>query len=230
MDPKNYSNDVNETASESQSLSRVEWFLGLTVALLLSAVAIPGVGPIAQPSFDDPTVRGLEGLLLRARAEAIQTGDDHIVFFRPDVSTLSFPELEVSELMALLIRDRDGDGGASEAEYVASVPIDSSGGVEWGTAMAARPANGDGSLSLASPLSFPLNDAGKPGHELVFRSDGAPIVNGTASPTGVPTSGAGTAYLRSATRDYAVVLSPWGDVDVQVWDVASGTWQVAIGL
>ncbi len=60
---------------------RVEWLLGVAIALMLAVAAIPGVRPLADRDPANATARGLEGLLRLARDEASQTGEDHIVFF-----------------------------------------------------------------------------------------------------------------------------------------------------
>lgn len=221
-------NATQPVGTAPRSKRDVEWFLGIVVALLLVVVAVPGIKPIEQSVLDDATVRGFEGLLLLARDEAVQTGDDHIVFF--DSGKGSDPSIEgaPSEVMAWLIRDRDGDGRPSEAEYVASVPIDANGSVGWGSRFATQPAIGDIATTLMGPLSFGSRRANGEASALIFRQDGAPILAGSAEGADdTSNSSAGTVYLQSTTRDYAVVLSPWGDVDVQVWDDITASWQLA---
>lgn len=215
--------------------SKVEWLLGISIACLLAVAAIPGIQSIPHRELEDVTVRGLEGLLLLARDEAIQTGDDHIVLFEVDATRGQLINDQGAPVMALLIRDRNGDGRQSASEYVASVPVgsvdsDGIGGlVEWGSVLATVPANGDAAGQISSPWSFG-QAMGQPGHvrRLVFRADGVP--HSFSLDTGLRGSagtGAGTVYLHSPTLDYAVVLSPWGDVNVQIWDAASQTWQTA---
>jgi hypothetical protein len=52
------------------------------------------------------------------------------------------------------------------------------------------------------------------------------VLNSTAAAGSKHASGAGIVYLKSTTRDYALVLSPWGDIDVQVWDNFSSSWRL----
>jgi hypothetical protein len=54
----------------------------------------------------------------------------------------------------------------------------------------------------------------------------ATVLNSTAGAKSTGASGAGIVYLKSTTRDYALVLSPWGDIDVQVWDNFSSSWRL----
>ncbi|MBW2294257.1 MAG: hypothetical protein JRG94_18380 [Deltaproteobacteria bacterium] len=221
-------NDVESIESETQAVAsrRVEWFLGIAVAFVLAVAAIPGVQPTPHRDLAAATVREVEGLLRLARDEAVRTGEDHIVFFEHASGGGPVTDDQGAPLMALLICDRDGDGRPSESEYIASVPADTDGIVHWGSALATRPAAGDIAEQLHGPLSFGRSDAQIRERGLVFRSDGAPH-SASSSVGGAGESGAGTVYLRGPTRDYAVVLSPWGDVDLQVWDTHSQSWQLA---
>ena len=197
----------------------MEWLVGVAIAFLLAVVAVPGIKPVPQRELANGTVRDLEGLLLLARDEAVETGDDHILFFEID-SNGTITNDRGAPVMALLIRDRNGDGLRADAEYVASVPVDSDGRVMWGSVLATMPADGDSAGQLSGPWSFDqaMGHAGRV-RRLVFRADGAPhSFTADAVDSEIPStagSGAGTVYLHSETEDYAVVLSPWGDVNVQ---------------
>ncbi len=204
---------------------RVEWFLGLAVALLLAVAAIPGIQPTPHRDLAAATVWEIEGLLRLARDEAVRTGEDHIVFFEPGNRGAPVTNDRGAPVMALLFRDRDGDGRPSESEYIASIPADTDGIVRWGSALATRPAAGDITVQLHDPLGFGRSDVQVREGGVIFRSDGAPHSAGS-SVGSAGDSGAGTVYLRGPTRDYAVVLSPWGDVELQVWDTRSQAWQL----
>jgi hypothetical protein len=227
--PSDLTSDSLRELRAQRDGKRVEWLLGLAIAFLLAVAAVPGIQSTPQSELSDVTVRGLEGLLLLARDEAIRTGDDHIVFFEIDGPGGEVTNDRGVPVMALLIRDRDADGQPSDSEYVASVPLGSDGLVSWGSARATTPADGDAAQRLLGPWSFG-ESAGQPGRvpRLVYRSDGAPHAYTAESGThGDAGSGAGSVYLYSASEDYAVVLSPWGDVDVQVWDPGSMSWRLA---
>jgi hypothetical protein len=213
--------------SRQQPKRNIEWVLGLIVASLLAVAAIPGVKSVETVSLDNPTVRGVEELLLLARDEAVQTGDDHIVFFgQADGAPVAIDGLS-SDVMAWLIRDRDADGLASKAEYIASVPADAQGAVVWGSGFATHPATGDVARTINGPLSFSSGSTEAVDSGLVFRRDGvATVLNATAAAKSTGVSGAGIVYLKSKTRDYALVLSPWGDIQVQIWDNFSSSWRL----
>lgn len=198
---------------------KIEWLLGLTLAAMLAVVAVPGIQTRPEPKAADPTVHGLERLLVLARDGAMANGDDHFVLLEPTGAA--------SESLAMLFRDLDHDGRPEEAELIDSVSVDRDGELVWGSALAQHPANGDAAEVLRTPWSF-----ADPGDEdavrgLVFGADGVPHAITASGRRGVAGSGAGGLYLHRGTRDYAVVLSPWGDVEVQVWDVPSRSWQLA---
>ena len=98
--------------------------------------------------------------------------------------------------------------------------------MRWGSVLATKPANGDAASELSDPRGTgPSNSPVRAGG-LVFRADGTPHSFPSIS-GGSGDTAAGAVYLHDPTRDYAVVLSPWGDVDVQVWDAHSQSWQLA---
>ncbi len=209
---------------ENSAARRVEWALGIVIALLLVVAAIPGVRPVALHDPAGIAMRELEELLLLARDEAIQTGDDHLVLFEAESGDTVFLDDRGAPAMASLFRDRDRNGQSSESEYVASVPA---GLLRWGRSGATPPVNGEGVGGSASGAhgdaqsGDPLAVGG-----LIFRADGVPR---SVSPRGKVAAGSdpGAVYLHTPTRDYAVVLSPWGDVDLQFWDSSIGAWQLA---
>lgn len=220
-------NEVESNKAETQATNpaRVDWFLGIAVALLLAVVAVPGVRPTSHRDLAEATVREVEELLRHARDEAVRTGEDHIVFFEHSATV---DHDRKPAFMALLIHDRDGDGRPSESEIVASIPADTEGIVRWGSALATKPASGDVAGELRGPLSFGRSDAQIRERGLVFRSDGVPQP-ATSILGAAGDSGAGALYLHGPTLDYAVVLSPWGDVDLQVWDTRSQSWRMVPG-
>ncbi len=128
--------------------------------------------------------------------------------------------------MALLIRDHDGDWLPSQVEHVASVPQQVESGVEWGSRRATVPADGDIAERLVGPWTFTQPNGRSLARWLLFEPDGAPhAFASTAKQAGAAGSGAGTVYLRSPQRDYAVVVSPWGEIEVQIWDDDASDWR-----
>lgn len=228
----------NETPCETETLApegrtkspnrKIELLLGLGVAFVLAVMAVPGVKPVPEPEPLNRTVRSLEGLMVLARDEAVQTGEDHMIVFERSLVMGEGAEPAVSSLVARLIRDRNGNGSASSFETMESLPLEPQSGLGWGSSLATRPADGDPAKSLSGETIFDQFGSEVPQHALVFGADGAPhSVSLPSGLRGAAGSGAGAVYLHSASRDYAVVLSPWGDIDLQVWNQASSEWQLA---
>ncbi len=211
-----------------------DWLLGIVVAAVLAAVAIPGVRTRPEHAIEVASVERLEELVRLACDQAVATGDDHFVL-------LEASQQEAGEASVLVFRDLDGDAAPSEIEVLGRVSLAPA---TWGSAAAHEPAIGDTGTGLEGPWSFAARsrpaaiDPGVPTGEpvarptgsrgVVFDATGVPHGLSQAGLRGAAGSGAGSLYLRTTTQDYALVLSPWGDVDVQVWDAASASWQVAV--
>ena len=109
---------------------------GFTILELMVAEAILGIfasiGAIAmQSTFGEArakgAVRNFADLMMLARAEAIRTGDNHLVFFAHDAEDNALTGSGGQAAAALLIRDEDGDGKVDAGEKVAAVNVDSTG-------------------------------------------------------------------------------------------------------
>ncbi len=224
--------------SPAQTPPRVDWWLGLIVGGLLVAVAVPGIRTAPEHAIDEPSVERLASLIRLARDEAVASGDEHFLF-------LERPEGEGGQGSVLLFRDIDGDSKPSEVEVIGSLPLAPA---RWGSAFAVERAIGDAGVGLRGPWSFdaqsrpaampeisavsaeaPTAPAPIPSgiRGIVFDAAGVPHRIESNGLRAEPGSGAGSLYLRTSERDFAIVLSPWGDVDVQLWDGDATGWQVA---
>jgi hypothetical protein len=218
--------EIRESDASSARSGRIEWILGVVIALVLAMAAIPGVRSTEDSTQAEMTVLGIEGLLLLARDKAMQTGANYLVFFEGDPRGGPVVNTKGEPVMALLIRDLDGDWLPSRSEYVASVPYQLLTGMEWGSERATAPAEGDLADELRGPWSFTQPNGSSRARWLLFEPDGAPHSFASVDrEAGAAGSGAGTVYLHSPHRDYAVVVSPWGDVEVQIWDDGSSAWR-----
>lgn len=218
--------DAGVSDEKSPTSVRIEWVLGLLIASLLAVVAIPGVRVDEDPSQANSAVSSIEELLLLARDEAMQTGQNHLVFFEGDPRGGPIVDAKGMPVMALLIRDYDGDWLPSLSEHIASVPMAPNSVLEWGSQRATMPAEGDTADEIVGPWSFIQPNGHSRARWLRFEADGAPHSFASISKeAGAAGSGAGTVYLRSDARDYAVVVSPWGDIEVQVWVDGAASWR-----
>jgi hypothetical protein len=179
-------------------------------------------------------VRNFADLMMFARTEAIRTGDSHIVFFAQDAQDNALTGAGGQPAAALLIRDEDADGQVDAGEKVASVNVDATGSLSWGSAYAAA---GSSKAPNDNPdATFPESDAdflccsftepdGDAARWVLFRPDGMPRAF-SVSPfsTGNVASGNGAVYVTSGGRDYAVVLAPLGGVRVHAWARGASAW------
>jgi prepilin-type N-terminal cleavage/methylation domain-containing protein len=216
---------------------------GFTILEVMVAVALLGifalVGGIAmQSTFGEArakgAVRNFADLLMLARTEAIRTGDNHIVFFAQDAQDNPLTGTGGQPAAALLVRDEDGDGLIDGGEKVASVNVDATGSLSWGSAYAAA---GSTKAPNDNPAAtFPASDTdflccsftepdGDAASWVLFRPDGVPRAF-SVSPfsAGNAASGNGAVYVTSGARDYAVVLAPLGGVRVHAWAKGASAW------
>jgi prepilin-type N-terminal cleavage/methylation domain-containing protein len=179
-------------------------------------------------------VRALADLLSLARAEAIRTGDNHIVFFSLDAADNALTGPSGGAAAALLIRDIDADGAVDNGERVAAVNVDQTGSLAWGSAFAAAgsdeaPQDNPGATFPASDPDFLcctfLEPDGGPARWVLFMPDGMPRAFEVGPfDAGDVGSGNGAVYVTSGERDYAVVLAPLGGVRVHAFERGEGAW------
>jgi prepilin-type N-terminal cleavage/methylation domain-containing protein len=216
---------------------------GFTILELMVAIAILGIfaliGGIAiQSSLGEArakgAVRNFADLLMLARTEAIRTGDSHVVFFAQDAEGNALTGTSGQAAAALLIRDLDGDGRVDAGEKIASVNVDSTGSLSWGSVYAA--VGSDQAPNDNPAADFPEDDAdflccsftepdGDAARWVVFRPDGMPRAFSVGPfSAGNVASGNGAVYVTSGARDYAVVLAPLGGVRVHAWARGANAW------
>lgn len=214
------------------SLIEVVIVVAIIGALALLAASLMG------DSFRDQrakaAIRSVADLLSLARAEAIRTGDNHVVFFEKDAQGNSLNGPSGGAAAALMIRDTDADGVIDGGERVAAVYLDNTNSLSWGAGFAG-PA-GDRAPNDNPAATFPPSATddicctftkpdGNAARWVVFLPDGIPRafkIGGFA--TGTLVTGGGAVYVNSGTRDFAVVLSPLGSVRVHVYENGSGAW------
>ena len=220
--------------------------LAFTLIELVIVVAVIGIlAALATPRFNQwmsnqrvrAAARSVADVLALARAEAIRTGNNHVVFFRIQAIGTTDPagtavEDAAGDPVPILVID-DGRPAtanclieAGERRETISAEPDAGWGVSEASARApldtGAPPFADGA-TFADPSS-PANAV----NWLLFRPDGVPVAFsgnpsecGTLGDTG---SGRGTIYVTNGMRDYAVVLTPLGGLRVHAWEPNSGQW------
>jgi prepilin-type N-terminal cleavage/methylation domain-containing protein len=209
----------------------------MIVVAVIGIMAMLVVGALGRRTGDQrakAAVRSVADLMLLARAEAIRTGTNHVVFLQQDPADDPLENRSGDPVAALLIADADADGLPDTNEYKASVPFDETGSLQWGSTFAAAATtaapndNAAGTFPATDPdfacctFTDPTNN---PSRWVVFLPDGMPRAFSTGPfATGPLGSGLGAVYVSSGTRDYAVVLAPLGSVRVHSWNQGAGAW------
>ncbi len=194
--------------------------LGISVPLFRSYVGNQRVRAAARSVADAFSL---------ARAEAIRTGDNHVVYLAPpgvtDPAGNDIEDASGNPVPALVLDDgRPATSNCVIDGGEPSRPVPAKPGVLWGAASAAGTAPGDPAAGLAANgVSF-RDPNGNATTWVLFRPDGIPVGFSAACATGGVGSGAGSVYVTNGRRDYAVTLAPLGGVRVYVWDETQGDW------
>lgn len=210
--------------------------IAVVIAIIggLSLLAVALMGDSLGEARAKGGVRSMADLMLLARAEAIRTSDNHVVFFGDDAQGNALTGPGGNPAAALLIRDADGDGKVDGGEKVAAVSQDRTGTLSWGSSFAAAgndaaPDDNPDATFPASPAEFTcctfLEPDAQPARWVVFLPDGLPrSFEIDPMEIGDIGSGGGAVYVTSGKRDYAVVLAPLGGVRVHAWARGAGAW------
>ena len=204
----------------------------LAIALGLVAVLV-GLGASALDGvFSDQRVKGaardVADALTLGRAEAIRSGNTHLVVFQNALSATA-PIVVVDDGLPAAANCTI-DAGELKHSWV---PVQ---GILWGTSTglangAAAPDDpGASSATIATGSSF--TDANSPAAAatwVLFQPDGFPRLftpNGSScDDIGRLGTGGGSVYVTNTRRDVAVVLSQLGNVRVHAWNPTAGAWK-----
>lgn len=225
-------------------MTTIELMVVLGIAAVLTTIGTITFRSWSNDQAAKTAVRGVGDLLIRARAEAIRTGTNHMVFIGQDHGGNPLvwggrPQA------AMLIADLDGDAEMDlPNEHRDALVADPAGRVAWGRSLAGVTlAPGDPFSGTA--LEGSVLEANTPGNFrhptnpnliqpwVLFMPDGTPraaVSTGPGNPATVGTvgTGGGAVYVtnaRQGTRDHAVVMQPLGSVQVVRWDRGVGAWQ-----
>lgn len=219
------------TTRRRAGFGMVEIMVVVAIIAVLAAMTVPSFQRWRTDQRVKEAVRAIADLLAVARAEAIRSGQNHAVFVWLDAQGNPLQDAAGNRVAALLINDADADGVIDANETLLTVPLDTSGTLNWGVALAGAagppPTDPDPNASFATGFTF-VDPAGNPAQWVVFGPDGIPrafsVGPFTTGPVG---TGGGGVYVTNTDRDYAVVLSPLGGLRVHPFDPtrgASGQW------
>jgi type II secretory pathway pseudopilin PulG len=169
-----------------------------------------------------------------ARSQALSTGNNFIVMFGvgPGTDVCGNPLEDVNGNPVPFLVIDDGAPGTGDccitaaAEVVQTLDPRTPGAVAWGVTFAGAPAPLDtGTAPVWNTVGSSFRTtAGVNARGVLFRPDGIPVTYSNACNVGPTGSGGGALYVTNTERDYAIVLSPLGAVQVSRWDRPNNAW------
>jgi prepilin-type N-terminal cleavage/methylation domain-containing protein len=207
----------------------------LTIVIGLSASLFASV---RESQRAKGAAREVADLLNLARAEAIRTGNRHIVYFgNPGTTDPSGnPFLFDGQWVPVLLID-DGPPDTSDCRIDAGEAVDAIVpapllGISWGVAAASAAVPTDSGGAPFDPASWDGGTFDDPTNAktngIMFRPDGVPVTFtgavGSCGTVGNVGTGGGGLYVTDGARDFAVVLTPLGGVRLHVWAAGAGAW------
>jgi prepilin-type N-terminal cleavage/methylation domain-containing protein len=206
---------------------------------VLAMVAVPRMGEMLSDRQARIVAMEAADLVRLARAEAIRTGEHHVVFFGPPGTTdpNGTAILHTDGSTAPVLALRDGPPATSNCRIDAGENRQSMGaesGLSWGVSDAGSRAPGDEGAAAFSPPQASGSTFADPASNAVnwvlFRPDGIPVVftgtGGDCGTLGRTGTGGAAIYITSGRRDYAIVITPIGSVRIHSWPQGGGAWNL----
>lgn len=209
----------------------IELVVVVVVIGLMAVVAVPMFGGFFTDQRVKGAARSVADSLLLARAEAIRTGNTHLVIFQQ--------ALDATEPIVVV---NDGAPDVADCTIAAGEVRHSVSAVEdvlWGTtttlangtAAPDDPGAAPAAVAAGSSFTDATRSPANPATWVLFQPDGVPRLftpdtgGGSCDEIGLVGQGGGGIYLTNTRRDYAVVLSHLGTTRVHLWNPSSGGWR-----
>jgi Tfp pilus assembly protein FimT len=215
---------INAKRNTGFPLIKLAVVLGILTVLIM--IAMPAVLNVNANQRIKSDARKVADLLMLARAEAIRTGTQHVVYLGPDPSGAQPTDGSGNAVRMSVINDDNEDCRIDAGEALEWIAAED--GVTLGVTNATSDAPNDVGTGNRTGGSTFMNPGPAARFWLLFRADGIPAVFtaaggncGTQTSTG---SGGGAVYLTNGDLDYAVALSPIGGIRIHAWQEGANQW------
>lgn len=209
----------------------IEAVIVVAIIGIVSAMTLPNVSRYMENTRGRAVAKSVADAFNVARAQAIRTGNNHVVFFSVggagDTAANALQRPDGTPVPILVLNDGAPGSANQNCEIDPGeelITFDAQDGVGWGfNAPAASQTPPDEQLANipAAGSSF-RTPAGAVTTWVQFRPDGVPVAIDNACVAGRLGTGGGTIYLWTANRDFAITLSPLGGVRVHTWNPMGG--------
>jgi prepilin-type N-terminal cleavage/methylation domain-containing protein len=226
---------ADRAARRSGGFTLIEVAIALAIIGIVTALTLPNVARYLENANGRAAAKSVADAFNFARAQAIRTGNNHVVFFAiggaGDVAGNPLVSADGRAMPILILNDGRPGSANQNCEIDAgeeTIVFEAQQGVGWGnnTAPAASEAPDDANVTSipAGGSSFFAPNGTTQVTWVQFRPDGVPVAIDNSCTAGRLGSGGGTIYLWTENRDYAITLAPLGGVRVHVWNPGAGAW------
>lgn len=212
----------------------VEAAIVIAIIGIVTATTLPNVSRYFESTRGRAAAKSVADAFNVARAQAIRTGNNHVVFFSVggagDTAGNALDREDGTAVPILVLNDGSPGSANQNCEIDAGeeiITFEAQDGVGWGyNAPAAGNTPPDEQLAAipASGSSFRAPNGTTAVSWVQFRPDGVPVAIDNACNSGRLGTGGGTIYLWTTNRDFAITLSPLGGVRVHTWIPGTGGW------